>query len=68
MPDETESFEFKIDLSKVEADTLRQIRAKINQQEGEEWSFKQILAECAAISLMNWKKMQFLSSLTPRGN
>ena len=65
---ETESFELTIELSKVEADTLRQIRARISADTGEDWSFQQILSECAAISLANWKKMQFLSSLTPRGN
>jgi len=64
---ETESFELTIDLSKIEADTLRQIRARISADTGETWSFSQILAECAAISLANWKKMQFLSTLAPRG-
>ncbi len=63
---ETEPIEFKMELTKLEADTLRQIRAKIQQQNGEDWSFQQILAECAAISLSNWRQMMLIQKLTPR--
>ncbi len=60
----TESFSFKIDLSDQEAEILRKIRAKINQ-DGFTWSFEQILSELAAIGISNWSRMQLLEKITP---
>lgn len=63
----SESFDITIKLDDREVDILRQIKAKVNK-DGYDWDFKQILTELAAIGLANWAKMQFLTTLAPKGD
>jgi len=63
---ESHIFNVKMELDQKEFDILQQIRNKVNK-EGNSWSFEQILTELATINIHNWSKMQFLQSLTPKG-